>query len=73
MKKVARHLFVPESVRGSAYEDRAFPIGEGGTISQAWIVAFMTETSHLCPEDKVLGIETGSGYRGYPSGDYLCL
>lgn len=63
MKEVPRHLFVPERYRGSAYNDYPLPIGEGQTISQPYIVAFMTETLDLKPEDKVLEIGTGSGYQ----------
>ncbi|MEM2124028.1 MAG: protein-L-isoaspartate O-methyltransferase, partial [Methanolinea sp.] len=43
MRKVPRHLFVPEAYRRAAYEDRPLPIGEGQTISQPYIVALMTE------------------------------
>ena len=63
MRKVPRHLFVPENMRESAYDDRPLPIGEGQTISQPYIVAFMTEVLHLSPGDKVLEIGTGSGYQ----------
>jgi protein-L-isoaspartate(D-aspartate) O-methyltransferase len=63
MRKVPRHLFVPEDRRESAYDDRPLPIGEDQTISQPYIVAFMTEALDLSPEDKVLEIGTGSGYQ----------
>ena len=63
MRKVPRHLFVPENRRESAYDDRPLPIGEDQTISQPYIVAFMTEVLDLSPEDKVLEIGTGSGYQ----------
>jgi protein-L-isoaspartate(D-aspartate) O-methyltransferase len=63
MLKVKRHLFVPESYRPLAYEDRPLPIGEGQTISQPYIVALMTSQLHLKSEDKVLEIGTGSGYQ----------
>ena len=63
MRKVPRHFFVPENSRESAYDDRPLPIGEGQTISQPYIVAFMTEALDLSPEDKVLEIGTGSGYQ----------
>jgi len=63
MRKVPRHLFVPEDMRGSAYDDRPLPIGEGQTISQPYIVAFMTEALHVSPGDTVLEIGTGSGYQ----------
>ncbi len=63
MKTVPRHLFVPEKYRVSAYADHPLPIGEGQTISQPYIVAFMTEALRLKPGDKVLEIGTGSGYQ----------
>lgn len=63
MRKVPRHLFVPEKIRGSAYDDRPLPIGEGQTISQPYIVAFMTEVLDLSTRDRVLEIGTGSGYQ----------
>jgi protein-L-isoaspartate(D-aspartate) O-methyltransferase len=63
MRKVPRHLFVPENIRESAYDDRPLPIGEGQTISQPYIVAFMTEALDLSPKNKVLEIGTGSGYQ----------
>jgi len=63
MSKVPRHLFVPEDLRESAYDDRPLPIGEGQTISQPYIVAFMTEALNLSPGDNVLEIGTGSGYQ----------
>ena len=63
MRKVPRHLFVPEKMRGSAYDDRPLPIGEGQTISQPYIVAFMSEVLDLSSRDRVLEIGTGSGYQ----------
>ena len=63
MKKVPRQLFVPDSYRSRAHEDRPLPIGEGQTISQPYIVAFMTEIIELKKGDKVLEIGTGSGYQ----------
>lgn len=63
MKRVPRHEFVPEDMRERAYEDRPLPIGEGQTISQPYIVAFMTEKLDPQPEDRVLEIGTGSGYQ----------
>lgn len=63
MRKVKRHLFVPEAVRGSAYADHPLPIGEGQTISQPYIVAFMTSALELKGNEKVLEIGTGSGYQ----------
>jgi protein-L-isoaspartate(D-aspartate) O-methyltransferase len=56
-------LFVSDSLRGSAYDDRPLPIGEGQTISQPYIVARMTELLELKATDKVLEIGTGSGYQ----------
>ncbi|HDZ40762.1 MAG TPA: protein-L-isoaspartate(D-aspartate) O-methyltransferase [Bacteroidetes bacterium] len=63
MKKVERHLFVPESARRYAYRDGPLSIGEGQTISQPYIVACMTESLELKPGMKVLEIGTGSGYQ----------
>jgi protein-L-isoaspartate(D-aspartate) O-methyltransferase len=63
MGRVPRHEFVPEAYRAHAYEDRPLPIGYGQTISQPFIVAFMTEKLDPQPTDKVLEIGTGSGYQ----------
>ena len=63
MRKVPRHLFMPESVRDSAYEDMAMSIGEGQTISQPYMVAIMTELLEMTGAEKVLEIGTGSGYQ----------
>jgi protein-L-isoaspartate(D-aspartate) O-methyltransferase len=63
MAKVPRHRFVPEDQQTLAYDDRPLPIGFGQTISQPYIVAFMTETLALRPDDVVLEIGTGSGYQ----------
>lgn len=63
MAKVPRHLFVPESLRGRAYADEPLPIGDGQTISQPYIVAYMTEALRLQGGEKVLEIGTGSGYQ----------
>ncbi len=63
MRTVPRHEFVPEEHRSSAYEDRPLPIGHDQTISQPFIVAFMTEQLQPQPTDKVLEIGTGSGYQ----------
>jgi len=63
MKKVERHLFVPEEARKYAYRDGPLSIGEGQTISQPYIVAFMTEYLEPGPSMKVLEIGTGSGYQ----------
>ena len=63
MRAVPRHEFVPSDVRASAYADSPLPIGYGQTISQPYIVAFMTEALQLSPADRVLEIGTGSGYQ----------
>ncbi|HOP60856.1 MAG TPA: protein-L-isoaspartate(D-aspartate) O-methyltransferase [Candidatus Saccharicenans sp.] len=63
MLKVPRHLFVPEEMKDLAYRDEPLPIGYSQTISQPYIVAYMTEALKLRPEDKVLEIGTGSGYQ----------
>ena len=63
MMKVERHRFVPPAYRIEAYEDYPLPVGEGQTISQPYIVAFMTEALELKKEDKILEIGTGSGYQ----------
>ncbi len=63
MRKVPRHLFVPEGLEQSSYEDRPLPIGEEQTISQPYIVAVMTENLELRPESRVLEIGAGSGYQ----------
>ncbi|MCX8031551.1 MAG: protein-L-isoaspartate(D-aspartate) O-methyltransferase [Thermodesulfovibrionales bacterium] len=63
MRKVPRHLFVPEKYRDDAYDDMALPIGEGQTISQPYMVAIMTELLELTGVEKVLEIGTGSGYQ----------
>jgi protein-L-isoaspartate(D-aspartate) O-methyltransferase len=63
MEKVRRHLFVPEALRAGAYADEPLPIGEGQTISQPYIVAYMTEQLGLRGGEKVLEVGTGSGYQ----------
>jgi len=63
MGTVPRHLFVPPEISHSAYEDEPLPIGEGQTISQPYMVAWMTEALGLQPGQKVLEIGTGSGYQ----------
>ncbi|TAJ08067.1 protein-L-isoaspartate(D-aspartate) O-methyltransferase [Marinilabiliaceae bacterium JC017] len=63
MRTVPRHLFVPEDLRYLAYEDTPLPIGCSQTISQPYIVAYMTDQLHLDQSDKVLEIGTGSGYQ----------
>ena len=63
MRKVLRHEMVPSNVVNRAYTDGPLPIGYGQTISQPYIVAFMTEAIKPKPEHKVLEIGTGSGYQ----------
>jgi len=63
MRTIKRHLFVPKLQQWFAYADRPLSIGHGQTISQPYIVAYMTEAARLKPEDKVLEIGTGSGYQ----------
>jgi len=63
MRKVPRHEFVPEDEQHEAYDDRPLPIGHGQTISQPYIVAFMTEALGLKGTEKVLEVGTGSGYQ----------
>src|SRR5881397_3911993 len=63
MNKVPREEFVPPDSRAGSYEDGPLPIGYAQTISQPYIVAFMTEQLRLKPSDRVLEIGTGSGYQ----------
>lgn len=63
MKNVRRDMFVPASLRIHAYDDNPLAIGSGQTISQPYVVAFMTEALSLAPGMKVLEIGTGSGYQ----------
>jgi len=63
MTRVPRHLFVPEAARDYAYDDGPLPIGYGQTISQPYIVGFMTEILNLNPHHLVLEVGTGSGYQ----------
>lgn len=69
MKKVPRHLFVPEEYRHLAYNDGPLPIGYDQTISQPYIVAYMTEVLDLKGNEKVLEIGTGSGYQAAILGE----
>ena len=63
MQTVPREVFVPEDLKEQAYNDNPLPIGFDQTISQPYIVAFITESLELQPEYKVLEIGTGSGYQ----------
>src|SRR4030081_2041717 len=63
MAKVPREEFVPEYLRAASYADQPLPIGYDQTISQPFIVAFMTEQLQPQPTDRVLEIGTGSGYQ----------
>jgi len=63
MRKVQRHLFVSDNMVDYSYDDRPLPIGYGQTISQPYIVAYMTEIIKPRPDYKVLEIGTGSGYQ----------
>jgi protein-L-isoaspartate(D-aspartate) O-methyltransferase len=63
MATVPRHKFVPADVVDRAYDDSPLSIGNGQTISQPYIVAYMTQALHLKPEFRVLEIGTGSGYQ----------
>ncbi len=63
MRRVPRHEFVPPDYLGQSYENHPLPIGYGQTISQPFIVAYMSEHCELKPGDRVLEIGTGSGYQ----------
>jgi protein-L-isoaspartate(D-aspartate) O-methyltransferase len=63
IEAVPRHFFFEKAFVEQAYQDKAFPIGEGQTISQPYTVAFQTELLKMQPGDKVLEIGTGSGYQ----------
>lgn len=63
MRAVPRHEFVPPALRGKAHEDHPLPIGHGQTISQPYIVAFMTEAIQPRSGEKILEIGAGSGYQ----------
>jgi protein-L-isoaspartate(D-aspartate) O-methyltransferase len=63
MAAVPRHRFVPAAEREHAYEDRALPLEVGQTISQPYIVAYMTEALEVRPASRVLEVGTGSGYQ----------
>ncbi len=63
MERVPRHMFVPPDMRRHAYNDEPLPIGEGQTISQPYIVAYMSQTLDLRPDHRILEIGTGCGYQ----------
>jgi len=63
LRKIRRELFVPVNLKNMAYEDSALPIGFGQTISQPYVVAYMTEACDITASDRVLEIGTGSGYQ----------
>lgn len=63
MGKIPRHFFFDKTFESHAYDDKAFPIGEGQTISQPYTVAYQTQLLHIEAGDKILEIGTGSGYQ----------
>src|SRR5919199_4232459 len=63
INNIPRHFFLDSALEKIAYEDRAFPIGEGQTISQPYTVAYQTQLLNVRRNDKVLEIGTGSGYQ----------
>lgn len=69
MREIPRHRFVPGAEMLAAYEDFPLPIGHEQTISQPYIVAYMTEAADVGPTDKVLEIGTGSGYQAAVLGE----
>lgn len=69
MLKVPRHEFVPESHRHYSYQNRPLPIGHNQTISQPFIVGYMTQAASIAPHEKVLEIGTGSGYQAAVLGE----
>jgi protein-L-isoaspartate(D-aspartate) O-methyltransferase len=71
MRKVPRHLLVPEEVREQAYQNTPLPIGYEQTISQPYIVALMTDLLDLRPEHVVLEVGTGSGYQAAVLGELV--
>ncbi|MCX2719611.1 protein-L-isoaspartate(D-aspartate) O-methyltransferase [Lentiprolixibacter aurantiacus] len=71
MLKVPRHAFVPDNVKPYAYTDGPLGIGEGQTISQPYIVAFMTQALKLKKESRVLEVGTGSGYQAAVLGEIV--
>jgi protein-L-isoaspartate(D-aspartate) O-methyltransferase len=71
MKKVPRHRFVPSEMQRYAYHNRPLPIGYGQTISQPFLVAYMTDLLHVGKEARVLEIGTGSGYQAAILGELV--
>jgi protein-L-isoaspartate(D-aspartate) O-methyltransferase len=69
MRRVPRHRFVPDGMQALAYEDHPLPIGHDQTISQPFIVAWMTEALAATPQSRVLEIGTGSGYQAAVLGE----
>jgi protein-L-isoaspartate(D-aspartate) O-methyltransferase len=69
MRRVPRHRFVPEAVRSESYQDHPLPIGFSQTISQPYIVGFMSDALRLEPTHRVLEIGTGSGYQAAILGE----
>lgn len=69
MREVPRHRFVPPPMRHLAYSDQPLPIASDQTISQPYIVAYMTEAADISPNEKVLEIGTGSGYQAAVLGE----
>ena len=63
INKIPRHLFMDNAFINFAYQDKAFPIGSGQTISQPYTVAFQTQLLQIKPYEKVLEVGTGSGYQ----------
>ena len=70
INQIPRHFFFDSALLSHAYEDKAFPIGEGQTISQPYTVAFQTSLLDIAPGEKVLEIGTGSGYQ---AGILYCM
>ncbi|OFY68319.1 MAG: protein-L-isoaspartate O-methyltransferase [Bacteroidetes bacterium RBG_19FT_COMBO_42_7] len=71
MRMVPRHIFVPKEYENEAYDDNPLPIGYGQTISQPYIVAYMTEIAGPDPSKKALEIGTGSGYQAAILGEVV--
>jgi protein-L-isoaspartate(D-aspartate) O-methyltransferase len=71
MRAVPREQFVPQALASQAYDDGPLPIGSGQTISQPYIVAYMTEVLDVAPSHKVLEIGTGSGYQAAVLGELV--